>query len=484
MEFIKGFFQRMKENKVMAAAFVFAMIMLLCGIYLIIQVERYVPLKYTLFVGVLILLIIVLGFLLVYKGGKAGLVYTLILALLFGVGSCGAQRIGGFTDKILDNSETEVIQIIALKKSKIKASDDFKNYKIGYVKSDTNGTSFAKEVLKDEGKSNVKSKTYDTYKEVYEALENKKIDMMPITSYAQGKLQEESISYEKKTKVLFEKKREMKSVASGNKDINKDPFVVFISGVDLTSSDINATGSSDVNILLAVNPKTKRVLMQSIPRDLWAEIPCAGNKHTKLTYAGAIGGANCSIEAIQQYFDVNIDYYAKINFQGVQDLVDALGGITVYSDTSYCGGEFCYKEGLNDVNGEEALMFSRLRKMLAKGDVGRGIHQMEVVRGVVNKFLETPSMDHLNSLLGAVENNFTANLESKDLSKALQLLISLKDTIGNMESYSIEGDFEWTTDETSGEYLYYYFPKEGQTELVKDRIQDLLDGKQLDPSMK
>ncbi|MEG1639140.1 MAG: LCP family protein, partial [Erysipelotrichaceae bacterium] len=281
----------------------------------------------------------------------------------------------------------------------------------------------------------------------------------------------------KTTRVLFEKRRDLKAVAGGNKDLTSDPFVMFVSGVDLTSGDITSTGSSDVNILMAVNPKTKKIMMQSIPRDLWSKIPCNDNLHTKLTYAGATGGVNCSIEAIQNYFDVKIDYFAKINFDGVRDLVDAMGGISVYSDATYCEGSYCFVEGENQLDGENALMFSRIRHVLAKGDVARGIHQMEVIRGVINKFLENPSMDYLNSLMGAVESNFTTNLERNDLVEALQLLLSMQDAISNMESYSINGEFKWNTDEVNGEYLYYYYPSEGETKGVHNRINNIIKGK-------
>ncbi|MEG0423993.1 MAG: LCP family protein [Erysipelotrichaceae bacterium] len=467
----------LKTSKSLMAAAIIACLIVITGIYNIMQFQSYFPFRYTIIVGVISILLISLAFLLTLKGGKVALIYNIVVAILFSVISIGAGRIASFSDHILNNRESELMQIVVLKKSNITKEDDFSKLKIGYVTSDTYGTKFAKEVMVDEDKANVKKADYKTYEDLYQALLDKKVDMMPISSYGQSRLKEKSLEYQKTTKVLFEKQRNLESVASGNKDLTKDPFVMFVSGVDLTSGDITSTGSSDVNILMSVNPRTKKVMMQSIPRDLWSEIPCNGNRHTKLTYAGATGGVNCSILAIQNYFDVKIDYFAKINFDGVRNLVDAMGGISVYSDASYCESGVCFVEGQNEVDGEKALMFSRIRHVLAKGDVARGIHQMEVIRGVINKFLENPSMDYLNSLMGVVESNFTTNLERNDLMEALQLLLSMQEAISNMDSYSIDGAFKWNNDEISGEYLYYYYPNKGETQAVHDRITNILKGK-------
>ncbi|MEG2908744.1 MAG: LCP family protein [Erysipelotrichaceae bacterium] len=466
-----------KSSKLLIAAIVLSFIIVLTGIYNIFQFQSYFPMRYTILVSLAIVLFCALSFLLIFKGPKVALIYNIIIAILFSLVSVGAGRLASFSDHILNNGESELMQIVVLKKSNINKEDDFSKLKIGYVKPDTYGTKFAKDVMIDEDKTNVKSKNYKTYEDLYQALIDKEVDLMPISSYGQSRLKEKSIDYQKTTRVLFEKRRDLKAVAGGNKDLTSDPFVMFVSGVDLTSGDITSTGSSDVNILMAVNPKTKKIMMQSIPRDLWSKIPCNDNLHTKLTYAGATGGVNCSIEAIQNYFDVKIDYFAKINFDGVRDLVDAMGGISVYSDATYCEGSYCFVEGENQLDGENALMFSRIRHVLAKGDVARGIHQMEVIRGVINKFLENPSMDYLNSLMGAVESNFTTNLERNDLVEALQLLLSMQDAITNMESYSINGEFKWNTDEVNGEYLYYYYPSEGETKAVHNRINNIIKGK-------
>lgn len=471
------YIQHLKTNKVLMVSTFFSVIVLFSGIYNIFQFQRYFTMKYTLVVVLLTILIFAINVVLLLKKGKSALVFSIIFALLFTSVSFGAQRVGSFTDRILNTSEMELSQIVVLKESKISKDDDFKKYTIGYVKSDPNGIESTKEVLKDNKADGVKSKEFNSYEELYQALINKEVEMMPVSAFAQSQFVEKEIEYKKTTKVLFERRRALKTVKTEDKDLTKDPFVVFISGVDLSGNDITSTGNSDVNILMVVNPTTKRVMMQSIPRDLWAEIPCQGNRHTKLTYAGAYGGLGCSMDAISKYFDVNIDYYAKINFQGVEDLVDAMGGINVYSDTTYCSGDVCFNEGENQVDGKKALLFSRIRKVLAKGDVARGIHQMEVIRGVVNKFLEEPSLSHLNALMGSVESNFVTNLKESDISEALTLLTSLSSTIGDMESYSIEGEFLWDTDEISGEYLYYYYPSEGQVQLVHDRIQGVMDGK-------
>ena len=269
-------------------------------------------------------------------------------------------------------------------------------------------------------------------------------------------------------------------------DISKDPFNVFISGVDLTSRGINEKGSSDVNIILTVNPQTKKMIMQTIPRDSWVPVTCMNDRHTKLTYAGSYGGIDCSIQTIEEEYGITINYYAKINFQGVIDLVDALGGIMVNSDVGFCEShpfegygvrDYCYYAGENYVNGIEALMFSRIRRVFSDGDIERGRHQMALVEGVMNKFLEEPTMEHINGLLLAVQNNFTTNLEENDMGKALELFLKMQDQINSIDTFTMKGELIWINDEISGEYLYYFYPHDGEIVKFQQRIHDVMEGK-------
>lgn len=454
--------------------------------YLSWRINTYFSLSYAAIFFFMILLVLSGIFVLMVKKQKIGLVLNILAVLLLGTGSIMTMRLNSFTDTVLDNSESETVMIVAKKDAAITEDSDLKDKRIAMIKIDGDANTFAEEILAEHKKSGYVKETYPTYKEAYDALMNDQTDLMVYTGLARQRLSDDEIDSWSNVKVIFQKNRKLEAVEGNKVDILKDPFTVLVSGVDLTSNSINEKGSSDVNILLVVNPNTKRIMMQTIPRDTWAPLTCSNNEHTKLTYAGAYGGTDCSIKTIEQYLDVEINYYAKINFKGVIDLVDAMGGITVNSDVSFCEShpldgygvrDYCYNAGANDLTGVEALMFSRIRKVFSNGDLERGNHQMEVINAVVRKFKEEPSLSHLNSLMSAVENNFTTNLEEDDLGKCLELFLGMSDQLNTIESYSMEGETAWNTDEVTNEYLYYFYPNDGQIEAAQERIDAVLDGK-------
>lgn len=456
------------------------------NIYISAMILRYFKLLYASCFFVMITLLITGVFVLMIKKRKLGIVCNVLLAILLGVGSFGAYRFTSLSNKVFDNTESETVMIVVKKDSSLDASSDFSGKQIAKVKIDADINEFAEELLQDEKKSGYGFQEYVSYKEAYDALLNGSVDMMIYTAQTRQRLEEDEIDSWSNIKVLIEKQRDREAVESKKVNILKDPFNILVSGVDLTSKDINEKGSSDVNILLTVNPTTKKIIMQTIPRDTWAPLPCMDGKHTKLTYAGAWGGTDCSIKAIEEYLDVEINYYAKINFQGVMDLVDALGGITINNDRAFCtayttregkSSKVCFNEGENTIDGPQALIYSRIRKIFSDGDIERGRHQMEVINAVIRKFKEEPTLSHLNGLLSAIENNFTTNLDEDDMGKALELLMSLGDDLNKIDHYTIEGQFLWNTDEATFEYLYYFYPNDGQLDLVKQRIQDVFQGK-------
>lgn len=467
----------------------FLVILLLCevmNIYISLQVLRYVRSIYAMGIFLVITLLVVMIFWIMMKKKRIGYCCSGVLTLLLVIGSYGAYRLAVFSSQVFNNIETETVMIVTAKDSKLTRAYDFTNRKMAMVEYDEELNGFAREILQEEEKSGYQEINYSSYKEAYMDMQEGKIDLMVYDAQIQKTLEEDKIDSEAHIKVLFEKTFERSAVKSKAVDISKDPFNVFISGVDLTSRGINEKGSSDVNIILTVNPQTKKMIMQTIPRDSWASITCMNDRHTKLTYAGAYGGVDCSIKTIEKQYGITINYYAKINFQGVIDLVDALGGITVNSDVGFCEShpfegygvrDYCYYAGENYVNGIEALMFSRIRRVFSEGDIERGRHQMALIEGVMNKFLQEPTIDHINGLLAAVQNNFTTNLEENDMGKALDLFLKMQDQINDIDTYTMKGELKWNDDEIRNEYLYYFYPDDGEVAAFQQRIRDVMEGK-------
>ena len=184
----------------------------------------------------------------------------------------------------------------------------------------------------------------------------------------------------------IEIKTEVQNISGDKKDVTKVPFTVFISGID-TEGSISTTSRSDVNMLVTVNPTTHQILMTSIPRDYYVQLPgISGEYYDKLTHAG-LYGADCSMNTLSQLFGIDIDYYAKVNFTTLRDMVNALGGVDLDSRYEFTtiSGEY-FVEGMNyGVDGSSALAFARERYNLPNGDNDRVINQQIVLKAIINK---------------------------------------------------------------------------------------------------
>ena len=161
-------------------------------------------------------------------------------------------------------------------------------------------------------------------------------------------------------------KTKSKSIAKKVK-VTKESFNIFISGID-TYGKISSVSRSDVNMVVTVNPKTKQILMTSIPRDYYVTLHGVKGYKDKLTHASLLGIEN-SVMTVEDLLDIDINYYIKVNFSSVINVVDSLGGVDVYSEYDFTSIDgYHYSKGYNKVNGEEALSFVRERKAFASGD--------------------------------------------------------------------------------------------------------------------
>lgn len=414
-----------------------------------------------------------------YRKPKAAAVIEILLSILLIAGVLVIMRISSVAGEISKTTEYETVQIVALKDSDIDKDDDFSSYVMGYTNSDDGAYEKSSDILVENDKKVKESRPYESTDVLYEELTSSHIELMVLTSNTRSDMSIIDEEYEDKIKVIFEKKYEIGQAEMKAVDITKEPFTIYLCGADLSSGqDINSTGRGDVNILLTVNPKTEKVNMQVIPRDTFVYIPCRGGS-SKLSYSGWWGGVQSSIDSIEDKFGIDINYYAKINFNGLVDLVDALGGVTVYSHYTYSYQGYSFVEGYNEVDGKKALRFARARKMLPQNELSRGQHQMELIKGIFKKFAENPTYENSMAVLDALENNFVTNLPEEDYYDAFKLVVKLLPELENMENHSIEGTYQWHYDEIrDGYYQYYYYPAEGEVERVRESINAILDGKQ------
>ena len=411
------------------------------------------------------------------KKTKAALVIEAIFTVVLIIAMVIVSRVSSLAGAIGRTVQYEVVQIVALKDSDINEEDDFSTYTLGYTNSDDGAYQRSSEILVENNKKVKESHPYSDTETLYNDLLSSKTQMMVLTSNTRSDLSLIDEEYESKIKVLFEKKYELEAVEIKPVDISSEPFTIYLCGADLSAGqDITSTGRGDVNILLTVNPNTAQVNLQVIPRDTFVYIPSRGGS-SKLSYSGWWGGVQSSIDSIEDKFGVGINYYAKINFNGLVDLVDALGGVTVNSHYTYTAGEYSFVKGENFVYGEKALMFVRARKMLPENELSRGQHQMELIKGIFRKFAENPSYDNSMAVLKGLEDNFVTNIPEEDFYKVFQLVVKLLPELQTMENHTISGNYEWHYDEIrDGYYQYYFYPDEGEIEKVNGRIDAVLEG--------
>ena len=200
------------------------------------------------------------------------------------------------------------------------------------------------------------------------------------------------------------------------------PLTLLLMGVDTGSGSRSDrwAGNSDSMILVTVNPKTKKTTMMSLERDILTKIKTAdGTTQAKLNAAYANGGADLAISTVQKMMNIHIDRSVLINMKGLVQLVDAVGGITVNNTLGFPisieENEPEYKAvvepGEQHINGDQALVYSRMRYQDPEGDYGRQKRQREVIQKVVQKVLSLNSVSHYQAILKAVSNNMQTNVE-------------------------------------------------------------------------
>ena len=204
------------------------------------------------------------------------------------------------------------------------------------------------------------------------------------------------------------------------KNITKDTFAMYISGID-TSGKVASSARSDVNIVMVVNPNTHQVLLINTPRDYYVDMATSGKKD-KLTHAG-LKGIEESAKTLGNIYDIETDYYLRVNFTSFIKVINALGGITVNVSKSFCeqdskrnfDNQICLRKGTQNLTGEQALAYARHRKTLAKGDMSRGENQMDIIEAMVKKAMSPAIIKNYQSIINALSGNIVTNMTSDEM---------------------------------------------------------------------
>ena len=270
------------------------------------------------------------------------------------------------------------------------------------------------------------------------------------------------------------------SNAEANK-ITKEPFVVYLSGVD-TRGDLTDKARSDVNIIAAVNPVTKQVVLINTPRDYYVDL-AGTNSKDKLTHAG-LYGVQTSMDTLGNLYGVGVQHYIRINFAGFINVIDALGGVDVYSDQAFTSvgspGYYdptTFVEGWNHLDGKAALAFARERHAFKTGDVQRGINQMKVIDAMLNKIKSPALLMGFTKILDAVSDSFVTSLSQNQISALVRMQLS-DFAEWNIERYTVTGTSGSSTKcySAKGQKLYVMKPDEASVAKAKEMIAAVLGG--------
>ena len=249
---------------------------------------------------------------------------------------------------------------------------------------------------------------------------------------------------------------------------------MYLSGID-TYGGISTRSRSDVNILAVVNTETKDILLLSTPRDYYISYSETGGAKDKLTHAG-IYGINASIDALEQLYDVDVNYYLRVNFSGFIDIINALGGVDVNSDYDFIARGTEIHKGVNHLTGEEALSFARERYSFKDGDFQRGRNQMEVIRAVIQKAASSSLLTNYMSVMNAVAGSFETNMSQEEISDLVRMQLSDMAS-WNITSYTSEGQVSSAeTYSMPGQMLSVVIPDESSVEEAKNMITDVIEG--------
>ena len=268
--------------------------------------------------------------------------------------------------------------------------------------------------------------------------------------------------------------------AEANK-ITKEPFVVYLSGVD-NRGELTENARSDVNILAVVNPVTKQAALINTPRDYYVDLAGTESKD-KLTHAG-LYGVETSMATLGNLYGVDVDHYIRINFAGFISIIDAVGGVDVYSDQAFTSvgspGYYdptTFAEGWNHLDGKSALAFARERHAFASGDIQRGINQMKVIDAMMNKIKSPTVLMSFSKLMDAVSDCFVTSLSQEQISALVRMqLASLSDW--DIQSYAVTGTSGKSSQcySAKGQSLYVMKPDENSVNQAKELIASVLGG--------
>lgn len=440
------------------------------------------PMKYLVAIGlvfVIIWLLIFLSQFLSKKKGITGKIISVLMSIVLVFGSFYIFKTNGTVQEISGGGKKIDRMVVAvLKEDQAETIEDAVNYTFGVQYSmrgeDVKSTVSA---INEELGMDITTNEYGNLREQAKALHENEVQAIIYNEAYMGVLEDEFSDFENSVKIIYSHDIETKVENKAEKvEVKNDTFTVYISGIDVYGA-IETNSRSDVNIMAVVNPTSHQILLVTTPRDYYVEIPgISGGEKDKLTHAG-IYGVDASMATLSALYGIDMDFYARVNFTSLITMIDALGGVDVYSDQAFdTVAGTTVNAGMNHFNGEQALAFSRERYNVAGGDFQRGKNQQAVITAMIKKAVSPAILMGANGILESISGNVDTNMSSE------QIQTLIKSQLSTSASWSIKSmAAEGTGDQqycysSPGMLLYVTQPDMVSIEEIRNAIEAVKDG--------
>ena len=449
--------RRRRRNDWIPGAVITIIVIMLSVVFMgLLAMTKMVPTIYMLIIGIVLAVIAAIIWLLVWHTRYTGRFIggTVLAVIMIAILAFGGFYINKTRSAIsnISGETTEVTQMAVYVKND-DAADSVEataGYTYGILSSlDRENTDGAVAHLNSEFSTEVQTKEYAGLTELADGILNGEVNAMLLNSGYLSVYEDMDGYTDFSTKIKEVGTVDVEStIQSAEESTPIEPittanggkvYTIYLSGID-TRGEMTAKSRSDVNIIATVNTDTHEILLVSTPRDYFVPLSISGGAPDKLTHAG-IYGIDVCMDTLGMLYDIDINYYFRINFGGFVKVIDALGGITVNSDYDFDSKNilgYHFNKGENYVNGEQALIFARERYAFQEGDRQRGKNQMEVIRGVVKKALSPEILTSYSSILSSLDGCFGTNITYEEIAQILQQQLT-NGGDWTIVSYSVNG---------------------------------------------
>ncbi len=478
---------------------VFSIILVVCTLYLLIQLVtlNVLPSKF-LFIAVAILFLIdtIIVILINFYSKKVVskiilIVVTIVLSLGMGFGGYYLQKTNTMFSNITNVTSTSknTVSVIVKESSDMQDLRDIADKKVGTLR--LIGLVGTETCLEDIESKDIKIQqmNYDSISNLMSAFYSGEVDVVILNESYRSNVEdiEEYKNFSDNTRVIYQTTFETEdtNVANSVSDITEHPFNVLITGSD-SRIDISENARSDVNMVVTVNPTTNTILLTSIPRDFYvttvcdAADGCQNGAMDKITHTG-MTGINTTKRTVENLLGIEINYTVKVGFESVTKIVDALGGIDVYVEPGYAVPELLHgngrgvTEGVNHLDGELALAYSRERYAYTEGDRQRTKNQQQVVMGIIDKMTSSSVLANYADLMDALGDTFQTTMSASEIQALIQYQMD-KMPSWTVEQYMVDGTGDTLMCAELGQAAYVMVPDQTTVELAKRKIAVVMDG--------